>query len=209
MSHSPHPHTQGNPYHLPPAARSTDPRFFSNSPQAGQAYAGSSASFSNGGAQMSPDESEQDYAQLWSTSAAGGGAAGGQPASNAGRANGKGKAASIKVKNDLDEDDFGASENDTADGQPSGGGAGGEGGEPEGGEVKKKSTRGSRACQVCRKLKMRCVGAEDPPCKRCRTQGHEVSPLLSLFQSAGNAPQAGLFGCWHASAISLDTVAVR
>lgn len=39
---------------------------------------------------------------------------------------------------------------------------------------KKKSTRGSRACQVCRKLKMRCVGAEDPPCKRCRNQGHEV-----------------------------------
>lgn len=43
------------------------------------------------------------------------------------------------------------------------------------GELKKKSTRGSRACQVCRKLKMRCVGAEDPPCKRCRNQGHEVS----------------------------------
>lgn len=44
-----------------------------------------------------------------------------------------------------------------------------------GAEIKKKSTRGSRACQVCRKLKMRCVGAEDPPCKRCRNQGHEVS----------------------------------
>lgn len=115
---------------------------------------------------MSPDESEQDFAQQWSTSAAGG-----QPASTAGRANGKGKAAAIKVKNDLDEDDGVSDENDTADGQPPGGGTGGEG-EPE---VKKKSTRGSRACQVCRKLKMRCVGAEDPPCKRCRTQGHEVS----------------------------------
>lgn len=183
MSNSPHPHTQGNPYHLPPAPRSTDPRFFSNSPQPGQAYAGSSASFSNGGPQLSPDESEQDFAQHWSTTAAGG-----APASTAGRANGKGKAAAIKVKNDLDEDDFGASENDTADGAPPGGGTGGEGGEPEGGEVKKKSTRGSRACQVCRKLKMRCVGAEDPPCKRCRTQGHEVSHRLWL-RSPDNTPQ--------------------
>lgn len=153
---------------------------------------------------MSPDESEQDYAQHWSTSAAGG-----QPATTAGRANGKGKAAAIKVKNDLDEDDFGASENDTADGQPSGGGAGGEGGEPDGGEVKKKSTRGSRACQVCRKLKMRCVGAEDPPCKRCRTQGHEVSYRLLLSPDRpAMRPQAGLFGCWHASAILLGAVAV-
>ncbi|KAM0790082.1 hypothetical protein ACM66B_005410 [Microbotryomycetes sp. NB124-2] len=38
---------------------------------------------------------------------------------------------------------------------------------------KKKQTRGSRACTVCRKLKMRCVGAEDPPCKRCRNGGHQ------------------------------------
>lgn len=41
-------------------------------------------------------------------------------------------------------------------------------------EPKKKSTRGSRACTVCRKLKMRCVGAEEgPPCKRCKNGGHE------------------------------------
>ncbi|KAK4051002.1 hypothetical protein OIV83_003131 [Microbotryomycetes sp. JL201] len=38
---------------------------------------------------------------------------------------------------------------------------------------KKKQTRGSRACTVCRKLKMRCVGAEDPPCKRCRNSGQQ------------------------------------
>ncbi|GAA5906540.1 Zn(II)2Cys6 transcription factor [Sporobolomyces salmoneus] len=48
----------------------------------------------------------------------------------------------------------------------------GEGGAP-GEEPKKKSTRGSRACTVCRKLKMRCVGAEEgPPCKRCKNGGH-------------------------------------
>ncbi|KAK4050348.1 hypothetical protein OIO90_005141 [Microbotryomycetes sp. JL221] len=38
---------------------------------------------------------------------------------------------------------------------------------------KKKQTRGSRACTVCRKLKMRCVGAEDPPCKRCKNSGQQ------------------------------------
>ena len=30
------------------------------------------------------------------------------------------------------------------------------------------------ACMVCRRLKMKCVGAEQgPPCKRCQTGGHE------------------------------------
>ncbi|KAL1743695.1 fungal-specific transcription factor domain-containing protein [Schizophyllum fasciatum] len=39
---------------------------------------------------------------------------------------------------------------------------------------KAKATRGSRACTVCRRLKMKCVGAEQgPPCKRCQTGGHE------------------------------------
>ncbi|GAA5953640.1 hypothetical protein JCM21900_003370 [Sporobolomyces salmonicolor] len=33
--------------------------------------------------------------------------------------------------------------------------------------------RTSRACLACRKLKTRCDGAEDPPCKRCRAGGHE------------------------------------
>ncbi|KAL4067825.1 fungal-specific transcription factor domain-containing protein [Scleroderma citrinum] len=41
-------------------------------------------------------------------------------------------------------------------------------------EPKPKSTRGSRACTVCRRLKMKCVGAEQgPPCKRCLTGKHE------------------------------------
>ncbi|KIJ69217.1 hypothetical protein HYDPIDRAFT_79437 [Hydnomerulius pinastri MD-312] len=41
-------------------------------------------------------------------------------------------------------------------------------------EPKPKSTRGSRACTVCRRLKMKCVGAEQgPPCKRCIAGNHE------------------------------------
>lgn len=44
----------------------------------------------------------------------------------------------------------------------------------KGEEVKAKPTRGSRACTVCRRLKMKCVGAENgPPCKRCQTGNHE------------------------------------
>lgn len=181
MSHSPHPHTQGNPYHLPPApGQAPGPGgrlFYSNSPQGGPPYAGSSAFGTSTGPRPSPGDSEQDFGQHWNTATAGqGGLPPGGPG-QAQRANGKGKASSIKGKQDLDEDDFGASDNDTGDGQAGGTGTGTEGGEPGEGEVKKKSTRGSRACQVCRKLKMRCVGADDPPCKRCRTAGHEVSDL--------------------------------
>ncbi|KAJ6501982.1 fungal-specific transcription factor domain-containing protein [Mycena sanguinolenta] len=41
-------------------------------------------------------------------------------------------------------------------------------------EGKAKPTRGSRACTVCRRLKMKCVGAEKgPPCKRCIAGNHE------------------------------------
>ncbi|KAI0636582.1 fungal-specific transcription factor domain-containing protein [Trametes polyzona] len=43
-----------------------------------------------------------------------------------------------------------------------------------GDEPKSKATRGARACTVCRRLKMKCVGAENgPPCKRCQTGNHE------------------------------------
>jgi hypothetical protein len=31
----------------------------------------------------------------------------------------------------------------------------------------------SSACTVCRRLKMKCVGADNPPCKRCVTGGHQ------------------------------------
>ncbi|KAF9645083.1 hypothetical protein BDM02DRAFT_3190029 [Thelephora ganbajun] len=41
-------------------------------------------------------------------------------------------------------------------------------------EPKAKSTRGSRACTNCRRLKMKCVGAEQsPPCNRCQSGNHE------------------------------------
>ncbi|KZS89974.1 hypothetical protein SISNIDRAFT_416396 [Sistotremastrum niveocremeum HHB9708] len=41
-------------------------------------------------------------------------------------------------------------------------------------EVKAKPTRGSRACTVCRRLKMKCEGAENgPPCKRCLSGNHD------------------------------------
>ncbi|KZV88288.1 hypothetical protein EXIGLDRAFT_619562 [Exidia glandulosa HHB12029] len=41
-------------------------------------------------------------------------------------------------------------------------------------DSKVKPTRGSRACTVCRRLKMKCVGAEHgPPCKRCITGNYE------------------------------------
>ncbi|KAH7914020.1 fungal-specific transcription factor domain-containing protein [Hygrophoropsis aurantiaca] len=44
----------------------------------------------------------------------------------------------------------------------------------EAGDSKPKTTRGSRACTVCRRLKMKCVGAEQgPPCKRCIAGNHE------------------------------------
>lgn len=43
-------------------------------------------------------------------------------------------------------------------------------------DSKSKSTRGSKACTVCRRLKMRCEPAPDgdeSKCKRCRAGGHE------------------------------------
>ncbi|KAG6828107.1 hypothetical protein H0H92_009192 [Tricholoma furcatifolium] len=53
-------------------------------------------------------------------------------------------------------------------------------------EPKQKSTRGSRACTVCRRLKMKCVGAEQGgPCKRCATGGHEC-----IFEESNRGKRA-------------------
>ncbi|KZV93797.1 hypothetical protein EXIGLDRAFT_716777 [Exidia glandulosa HHB12029] len=41
------------------------------------------------------------------------------------------------------------------------------------GKPAKALNRVPRACNACRKQKMRCINAEDPPCKRCRTAGIE------------------------------------
>ncbi|KAG8864674.1 hypothetical protein FRC20_010166 [Serendipita sp. 405] len=43
-------------------------------------------------------------------------------------------------------------------------------------DAKPKQTRGARACQVCRRLKMKCVVTpelKDGPCKRCQAGNHE------------------------------------
>ncbi|KAI0822788.1 fungal-specific transcription factor domain-containing protein [Trametes gibbosa] len=78
-------------------------------------------------------------------------------------ANGKRPASSNSVSNDSRKR---ARQDDDADPQsPS---------TEKGDEPKAKPTRGSRACTVCRRLKMKCVGAEHgPPCKRCQTGNHE------------------------------------
>ncbi|WWC89988.1 uncharacterized protein L201_004918 [Kwoniella dendrophila CBS 6074] len=41
------------------------------------------------------------------------------------------------------------------------------------GDKKGVINRVNRACNNCRRMKMRCVGADDPPCKRCRNGGLE------------------------------------
>ncbi|GAA5974497.1 hypothetical protein JCM11641_002056 [Rhodosporidiobolus odoratus] len=67
------------------------------------------------------------------------------------------------------------------------GGGGGGGGSGSGEAEKKKQTRGARACTVCRKLKMRCVGAEQgPPCKRCKNGGHEC-----VFEESQRGKRSG------------------
>lgn len=54
-------------------------------------------------------------------------------------------------------------------------------------KVKTKTTRGSRACTVCRKLKMRCVGAEiEAPCNRCKSGNHEC-----LFEESQRGRRSG------------------
>ena len=98
-------------------------------------------------------------------------------------ANGKRPASSNSMTNDarskrMRQDDDGEPESPSAE---------------KGDEPKAKPTRGSRyvpfssrfsrqlcdpccarACTVCRRLKMKCVGAENgPPCKRCQTGNHE------------------------------------
>ncbi|SCV73842.1 BQ2448_6272 [Microbotryum intermedium] len=95
----------------------------------------------------------------------------------------RGRRSSIQVvASAADDDDLDDEEDDDEDDDDDGANGGGDGGGDGDGDgantplEKKKSTRGSRACTVCRKLKMRCVGAENgPPCKRCKNGKHEVS----------------------------------
>ncbi|SDA01519.1 BZ3500_MvSof-1268-A1-R1_Chr10-1g02747 [Microbotryum saponariae] len=102
-------------------------------------------------------------------------AAGGSASTSRGRSSSIQVVASAADEDDLDDEED-EEDDDDEDGANGGGGAGG-GGDGDGANTpleKKKSTRGSRACTVCRKLKMRCVGAENgPPCKRCKNGKHE------------------------------------
>lgn len=40
-------------------------------------------------------------------------------------------------------------------------------------KLKPSAPRTGKACLVCRRQKMRCEGADNPPCKRCRNGGHQ------------------------------------
>ncbi|KAH8119924.1 hypothetical protein DFH11DRAFT_1557314 [Phellopilus nigrolimitatus] len=67
-----------------------------------------------------------------------------------------------------------------------------EGGSPEKRDIKPKTlARVPRACNACRKQKMRCEGADQPPCRRCRHAGLEC-----LFEKPSREPtltgEAGL-----------------
>ncbi|WWD15975.1 hypothetical protein CI109_100399 [Kwoniella shandongensis] len=54
------------------------------------------------------------------------------------------------------------------------------------GEKKGGINRVNRACNNCRRMKMRCVGAEDPPCKRCRNGG-----LACVMEKPGRSATGG------------------
>ncbi|KDE06812.1 hypothetical protein MVLG_02849 [Microbotryum lychnidis-dioicae p1A1 Lamole] len=51
--------------------------------------------------------------------------------------------------------------------------------------------RSGRACLACRKLKTRCDGAEDPPCKRCRAGNHECVFVESKRGKRPTKPPGG------------------
>ncbi|EST08977.1 hypothetical protein PSEUBRA_001305 [Kalmanozyma brasiliensis GHG001] len=73
---------------------------------------------------------------------------------------------------------------DKAGGDKTGNGADGKSGA---GGKKQKPTRGARACTNCRRLKMRCVGAEKgPPCNRCRNGNHEC-----IFEESNRGKKGG------------------
>ncbi|KAK8869752.1 hypothetical protein IAR55_000320 [Kwoniella newhampshirensis] len=54
------------------------------------------------------------------------------------------------------------------------------------GDKKGVINRVNRACNNCRRMKMRCVGAEDPPCKRCRNAG-----LACVMEKPGRSTAGG------------------
>ncbi|WVN85319.1 uncharacterized protein L203_100464 [Cryptococcus depauperatus CBS 7841] len=53
-------------------------------------------------------------------------------------------------------------------------------------EKKAAINRVNRACNNCRRMKMRCVGAEEPPCKRCKNSG-----LDCIMEKPGKSTSGG------------------
>ncbi|KAM0752615.1 hypothetical protein T439DRAFT_323242 [Meredithblackwellia eburnea MCA 4105] len=71
--------------------------------------------------------------------------------------------------------------------QPEGEGEGG-------GEGKKrysKKNRTNRACDPCSKVKMRCIGGNDPPCTRCSRQGYSCTFVLADSRALGGRKRGG------------------
>lgn len=56
--------------------------------------------------------------------------------------------------------------------------------------VKVRKTRGSKACQGCRKIKAKCVGSAQPPCERCTAAGQEVRPGSATSAKAERGPRS-------------------
>ena len=52
---------------------------------------------------------------------------------------------------------------------------------------RKTAPRTSRACLACRRQKMRCEGADDPPCRRCVANGECVEQMRSKPARASEA----------------------
>ncbi|SPO47339.1 uncharacterized protein PSANT_05027 [Moesziomyces antarcticus] len=101
---------------------------------------------------------------------------------------GKPKGANNKRKRDASPKNASAKKKATAkdkQGDKSGGANGTKDGAT--GQKKQKPTRGARACTNCRRLKMRCVGAEKgPPCNRCRNGNHEC-----IFEESNRGKKGG------------------
>lgn len=71
--------------------------------------------------------------------------------------------------------------------------------EDGGAKKKAKPTRGAKACKNCRRLKMRCVGAENgPPCDRCKNTNHEC-----IFEESNRGKKSGKYQRTEAMAASL------
>ncbi|KZP01066.1 hypothetical protein CALVIDRAFT_475249 [Calocera viscosa TUFC12733] len=72
---------------------------------------------------------------------------------------------------------------------------------------KVKLTRGSRACTVCRRLKMKCEGAENgPPCKRCAQGVHDCVFEESMRGKRNHKKQEALSGKLHSLEQQLNTL---